>query len=240
MVDTLGIQSFPASAPATGQPAGDVALGYLLEFLKASVNAACDGMWSAQGVCPGRHTIDFTFHHDPRKLFEEGRLPALYAWRGKRRSEKAADNLWKQVSTIELAWVAEGAEEDHMVARDSAMWAIAGAIDVSLRRDRTPTWIVTGDTDVISVYRGSSLTHHCNWSQCEPAESSPEEFKFERIDGSSAPLPYYGFTTSLTVDEYVELGVNAYPIALNAAAETNEAPPVIIHLDKNDPVWTPT
>jgi hypothetical protein len=207
MADTFGAQSFPLAAPTAGMPAGDVALGYLGQFLKAAINASCDRMWGHRGVCPGRHTVEKIHRHDPQKLFNESKLPCLHIWRGKATRSRFADNLCKKTTRIELAWINEASQEEHLIAREPAMNAIADAIDMAVANDRVPQWIVTGDTDPLTLGNGSSLSHYCNFSRCQVVDDEPRSMTFQRIEEAQA-LPYYGFVMGLEVDEYQSYDVS--------------------------------
>lgn len=201
MSDSSGALTFPLVATRDGQIAGDPALGYLGEFLRVSLNQRCNGMWNSPGVCPGRDTVANVFQHDPKKLFDELRLPALYLWRGKSTHERIADELFKRSSDIYLAWIFEGAAEAHLVKRSPFLNAVAAAMQLALIVDRHPLWLVDGDTDPKAATHGSSITGYCGWSRLQAAEDEPQEFIFQRIE-PSVPLPYYGFQMRATADEY--------------------------------------
>ena len=223
MSDTIGAQSFPLGRPVPNETHGDPALGHLVEFLMGSVNAACGRKWDAQGVSPGRKVVAFAFTHDPKKLFEENRLPAIYAWRSKSVRSRAADELRKKTTTIKIAWIGEGASESQLIARDTMMNAIADAIDRAISKGRDPTWRIDGDTDPLATRRGSSLVDICGWSRAQPTDDAPQELMFQRIEEAAA-LPYYGFDMGVDVDEYQEnedADRFAYPAALDAAVSTN-------------------
>jgi hypothetical protein len=232
--DSLGATGFPVPEPTDGSVAGDPALGYVLAFLKSAVNSACGDMWEV--ICPGRtetcSPILFTFARDPQKLFEDNRLPALYAWRGKSNRSRYGDDLYRRTSEIKLAWVNEPGQEDHLVTRDPAMNAIANAIDVALTGDRDPSWTIKGDSDPLAQLRGSSLSGACGFSRCQPTNDAPQELMFQRIE-EAAPLPYYGFAMTVEVDEYQDkYGSWArYPARLNATQSTNGMPSVAIQQD---------
>jgi hypothetical protein len=238
--DQFGAVTFPVPVPAAGTVAGDPALGYLLAFLRASVNAACGEMW--ESICPGRveprSPIPFTFAHDPKKLFDDSRLPALYCWRGKSKRTRVADDLYRRTTDIQIVWINEPGQEEHtVVIRDPAMNAISDAIDNAITGDRDPAWIVAGDADPLAAIHGSSLLDRCDFSRCQPVDDGPQELLFQRIE-EAAPLPYYGFVMTVEVDEYQsKYATGIYPSKLNASAATNAAPPVPIRIDV--PPWTP-
>lgn len=239
MVDTIGPQTFPLGSPEPLKTSGDPALGYLAQYLQLAVNAACDSMWGGDGVCPGRQTVGHVFMHDPKKLFEENRLPALYIWRGKSTRSRMADEMRKKTSSIQIAWINESASEDHLVARDNMMNAIADAIDMVISKDRDPEWKMPGDTDPLTVRRGSSLSKYCGWSRSQPSDDTPQELLFQRIE-EAAPLPYYGFVMSVEVDEYQDHDDNdrfAYAPKLDAGIRANAPLTVATIATEDRAIW---
>jgi hypothetical protein len=223
--EAFGNQTTPYPSTVDGFPVGDEALGLLGQFIRAGVNRICQAIWTNE-TCPGRQTIDHVFYHDPKKLFEENRLPALYIWRGKHSHSRLGDDLYKITSTIEIAWIAEGAQEHHLVLRDPAMNAIAKAIESIIDYDSDPAWINTGDTGALAAVVGSSISAACGFSRIMPTEEAPQEFIFQKIEDAQ-PLPYYGFTMAVEVDESMTLANRTrYPSKLNATGSPNGAPSI--------------
>lgn len=222
--DQFGALVFPAPEPETGFPAGDPGLGYLVAFLKAAVNADCGALW--ESICPGRGTASspvlYTFTHDPRKLFDELRLPALYVWRGKSTRARVGDDLYRRTTKVRVAWIHEPAQDEHLILRDPAMNAISDAIDIAISNDRHPSWVVTDDADPVAADRGSSLSAWCEFSRCQPTGDEPQELMFQRIE-EAAPLPYYGFAMDIEIDEYPSRNPAGIQAAkLNATTTTND------------------
>lgn len=201
--------------------AGDPALGFVLEFLKASVNSDCGIAWDS--VCIGRKPIEFTFAHDPKKLFDESRLPAIYVWRGKSRRSRLADDLYMRTSLLQIAWIQEPGEEELTIGRrDSMMNAIANAIDNAITGDRHSSWFLTGDADPIAALRGSSISDACGFSRFQPSNDGPQELLFQRVE-EAAPLPYYGFVMEVECDEYQTKALQTKtPSKLVATISTND------------------
>ena len=221
MPNQLGAQAIPYAAPDGILPAGDVALGYLGQFMQAAINRACRELWDA--VCPGRETVAYVFYRDPTKLFEEERLPALYLWRGRRTRSKLADGMGTKQSRIEVAWITEPAQEEHMISRDTVSNAVLDAVDEALMMQRTPEWVVPGDTDVHSAAMGSLINSYVGADTIELAEAAAKSLTFEAVDGDGKPLPYYGFAFSIDVTEHLELdpSIGAHPNAAIATYRTN-------------------
>lgn len=222
--DTFGALTFPIEQTySSGTPAGDPALGHLAAFLKAAVNADCGELW--EEISPNRQAAQspvlFTFTRDPRRLFEENRLPALYVWRGKSTRARVADELWKRTTKIQLTWIFEPRSEDHMTQCGPFVNAIANAIDNAITGDRHPAWSVTGDTDPLSETRGSSMSAACGFSRAQPTGDEPQELLFQRVDDAQ-PLPYYGINLEIEVDEYEQKGATGAPAKLNATLTTND------------------
>lgn len=221
MPNQIGAQSIPFAAPDGSLPAGDAALGYLGQFLQAAINRACRDLWGA--VCPGRETVAHVFYRDPTKLFEEERLPALYLWRGKRSRSKVADGMGTKHSRIEVAWITEPAQEEHMIERDTVSNAVFDAVDEALMIQRTPEWVVPNDTDAQASTMGSLINRYTGADTIELAEAAAKSLTFESIDGDGRPLPYYGFAFSIDVTERLELdpSLGAFPNTATGTYRTN-------------------
>jgi hypothetical protein len=230
MATGFGSQPLPYPPTVDGFPIGDPALGYLGQYLQQTVNAACEQIWDNE-ACPGRSTINHVFYDDPQTLFDDFRLPAIYIWRGKSHNERRADDLYLRTTTIEIAWIGEGAQEEIDGDRSPAKAAIAKAICSALYADCDPSWLVNGETSPLALLQGSSLSDACGFSRVSPNEESPQSFVFQRIEGA-APLPYYGFTMNIEVDEYwSRANTTRKPAKLNASSTTNAATAVVIHED---------
>ena len=223
-MDGFGDEKLPYARPTDDTlPVGDPALGYLGQYLQAAVNAACEAIWDNL-ACPGRQTVKHLFFHDPKKLFDDLRLPAFYAWRGKATRKRVADDLYLKTTTIELAWIGEGAQEETLLTRDPVMNAIADAVDVALRNDSDRAWTLPGETDPVALINGTSISDACGFSRLVPTEQAAQEFIFQRIEDAT-PTPYYGFTIAVEADEYMAAKAkSAIPSKLNAKLSTNAAP----------------
>lgn len=213
---------------------GDPALGYLGEFLAAGINAACFDDWDS--VCPGnadyRLPAKHVFYHDPKSFFEENHLPAIYLWREKETAVRVGDDLYRETWIIHVAWIMEGAQEEHRRLRMPMLKQLSTTIYDLINADRIPQWRHPLDVTAFDLRRGSSISNRCGFSRLQKAGTEAKELLFQRIE-EAQPEPYFGFELTLEADEYPEPSMlyQRVPAKLNATESTNEGPDVSIRRD---------
>lgn len=202
MSDTYGIQAIPF-AVVENFPAGDVGLGHFGLFLQAAINESCQTIFDE--YCPGREPAEFVNFHDPTKSFDESRLPALYVWRGRDKREWMAADIERKLSRIEIGWIAEPSQPAHLAIRDPLTNAIRDAVARAVFKKRCPSYVVTGDTEAVAATRGSLITTFTGFAKFAMSDGEPKSFNFDRVDGDGKPLPYYGFTFGVDVEEQLTI-----------------------------------
>jgi hypothetical protein len=203
VADTFGALSFPLVAPAAGTPPGDPALGVVASYLTAALNAQCGAAWDVRGVCPGRQVVEKSFTHDPKRLFDDSKLPALYVWGTKSQPEVMAADLIQDTRTINIFWCMEGAQEEHQIKRSSMFNAVAKTIQRALRNGREPSWVVVGDTETYAATEGSLYMIHAGFSRVVRGAAQPQELEIYILDGEGKPIPFSGLATSMEVVEFI-------------------------------------
>lgn len=203
MPDTFGAIQFPVAVPAAQTAAGDPALTTLASYLSAVLNANCGAAWAASGVCPGRNVVERAYTHDPRVLFDDSKLPALYLWCFKGRLEDIAADIAADIRTLNILWVLEGGQEDHQTKRLPMFNAVAKAVRRAVRIGRDPSWIVAGDTDPSAATEGSLLMEHARISRITVGPYQPQNVEIFITDGEGRPMPFPALAMSFDITEFL-------------------------------------
>lgn len=157
-VDTWGAITIPAQGPLTGYPAGDPALRYILDFLKAFIVTDANATLAWSAVYPARPPIFSTFAHNPaEEVFSTSFLPALFLWRESATQEWAAEDWLREMTEVKGLWVFPLALPSNQRLRSPFVNALCKALTVGIERGRTPGYVVPGDPDPASPAQGSLL-----------------------------------------------------------------------------------
>lgn len=224
MADTFGAQTFPALAPAVGVPAGDVAIGVIAAYLKAALNYDCLQAWKAQDVCPGRQVVATTFTHDPKRLFDDDRLPSLYVWEDRSHPERIAADFEQDKRRINVFWVMEPAQDDHEAKRTPIFNIIGKSIRRALVRGRHLAWIQAGDTDPLAATFGSLVFEKAGISRLITGDAIPQLLEVFITDGEGKPLGFPGLGMFFEIVEFCAFDptYGTYPAAVDATFENAE------------------
>jgi hypothetical protein len=212
MTDVFGLTQLPVQSPAASTDVvSDMLLQRLGAFLQAAFNRMGSTAWAVR--CPGRTVVDHVFYHDPKVLFEENRLPALYLWSGDSAREQAADDVLKDTRTIHIYWVTEPGQEEHIIGRAPFQNAVNKMLITALHRERDPAWVVSGDTDPLAATQGSFLPTWLGYNSITRGASKELELILGDKDGDGRSKIYYGIATSVVVEELVTWGADYAEIA---------------------------
>ena len=223
MADTIGLTTLPIAAPASvTDVVGDMLLQRLGEFLKAALNRMGDAAWLQRG---GAHNVvEHVFYHNPQRLFDDQRLPALYLWRSTSDRRREGDDVCKVTSRITVYWIAEPAQEDTDTARAPFERAVDVMMARALHRERDSAWVVAGDTDPLAATQGSFLPTWLGYNWMLKANSSELELTKQVTDGDGSRVGlFYGLATGVDVEELAawDSDLGTYPPALDATIHGN-------------------
>ena len=154
-----------------GDPALQFTLGFLFAYLVLDNNA--QGPWQAQtgypligaiGAAPG---LSLFAHNPVEDVFSVAYLPALYLFRDDKTGGEIvheADDWEVEESTWTLLWVMPSPLSGQDVQRQYRQYAnqVVKACAVALSVGLTPSWVMPGDTDPTSQFRGSFLGFFTN------------------------------------------------------------------------------
>jgi hypothetical protein len=155
MPDTLGLLDLPV---AVTEPAGDPLRQAIGSFTQAAIRYYCADAWEQIGG--GRNVCHSVATNDPSdNTFSEATLPQLAVYRDdrNRKTIMVSDDVGYRETNIVMLWIPQVAVQQHKAIRESFHQAIESALSVAFLRGRVPTWIVPGDTDSVSAYKGSHI-----------------------------------------------------------------------------------
>ena len=227
MSDTFGGISVPVAAPVAGFPAGDPALKYVADFVKAVLVARCATAWAS--VAGTESICKTAFYHDPTVgSVSYSDCPSVHVWRSVIGTEQMADDWTTQESTLRVLWLMHPADQDKRITQTPMFGAIAKVLRSRLYRGRDPSWKITGDPDTLATTRGSYLHRWCSFDKIEVGAATPADIMVEGADGSRHA--FEGLVLELTVTESLIEDSAIYgtePYLLNGAvgiAEDGEIP----------------
>lgn len=155
MSDQLGNLSLPVTTVA---PVGDPLRRTLGDFLQAAIRYYCGDAWN--NLAPGTDVCGQVATNDPNdNTFVSAKNACLAIYRDDKNRKVVyigEDTSYRECKIVAL-WIPPTAVQCHKAARESFNQAIEGAILAGLTRGRVPTWIVDGDTDTTSQWRGSHI-----------------------------------------------------------------------------------
>lgn len=222
MTELFGLTELPVQQPGSEESVvSDLLLERLGDFLKAVLNRMGQTAWQSRS--PATMVVEHVFYHNPAEHFEENRLPAIYLWRSDSAEEKVADDVIKDTSTIQIYWLMEPAQEDHMVGRVPFRNAVNKMLIAALKRQRDPAWRVTGDTDSLAPTQGSFLPTWLGFNSMTRGASKTLELNLGERDGDGNPTVYRGIATNVVVEELITWDTTSFtePAALDATINVN-------------------
>jgi hypothetical protein len=219
MTDSLGKLSIPVSV---AEPVGDPLRNILGSFLQAAIKYYCDDAWSK--LMPGVSACERFETNDPTdNTFHTSKLPCLAVFRGNRGRKVVYDgnDISRRESTLELLWIPPPAVQSPKARRESFYQGIEAAITAGLTRGRVPTWIVDGDTDTSSSYRGSHIGNQLQLMK--PIHHADIRFDDQEISiemKNAEPRKYPALKCTLTIQEQYVLDptIGTVPAAIDAYA----------------------
>jgi len=152
MADTFGGLTIPV--PTTDDPVGDPAIGKLLGYSQAVLNAYVGDAWRELRPRTGNEGLPVknTFSDDPHlRSFNEKDLPALFMWRRSGKPMQWAEDMRVNEGVIRALWVFPPEPQAKQSPRTPFSSAIAHALDMVFQRGRDPSWFDTGDTEVTAI-----------------------------------------------------------------------------------------
>jgi hypothetical protein len=156
MTDRLGNLTLPVEIT---EPAGDPLRETLGSYLQAAIRYYCADAWAAIGGRDNDPCARFETNDPNDNTFHTSSLPCLALYRDDRNRKVVYlgnDTSYREANIV-LLWIPPVAVQEHKARRESFFNAVEGAIVLGLSRGRVPTWIVAGDTDPVSQYRGSHI-----------------------------------------------------------------------------------
>jgi hypothetical protein len=204
MTDTLGILDLPV---AVTEPAGDPLREALGSFTQAALRYHCGSAWEPIGG--GRNVCQTVSTNDPSdNTFSEAPLPQLAVFRDdrNRKTIMVSDDTGYRETNIVMLWIPQVAVQHHKAKRESFMQAIEAGLSVAFLRGRVPTWIVPGDTDSVSAYKGSHIGNQLGLYR--PIQRSDLRFDDHILTiemMNAEPRKYPGLRIMLTLQEDIYL-----------------------------------
>lgn len=152
MADTFGGLTLPA--PTTDSPIGDPAIGKLLGFFKAVVNAYVGDAWATLRPRAGDEALPIrnTSSDDPHlRTFNEKDLPTLFMWRRQGKPVDWASDLQVSEDLVRGLWVFPPEPQFKQTPRSPFGNSLVKALVKALNLGRDPAWFDTGDTEVTAL-----------------------------------------------------------------------------------------
>ena len=167
MTDTVGALSLPVAAPADPDAAALAATGdplrrILGDFLQAAIRDGCQAAWAVIGG--GTNVCERVEVNDPTdNTFVTSKLPCLAMFRDDREPltpVQLADEIRYHQGKVVALWIPPVAPQKPRAVREPFFRAVTAAIDTAIRRGRTPSYKVTGDTDPLTATQGSLVERY--------------------------------------------------------------------------------
>lgn len=193
---------------------GDLATGYLANFLTTIVKYYAGDAWSS--VAPQTPIIKTSIANDPTDGFNEATLPALYVYRPGHETREAvesftqvADDYRFQKSRIEARWILNAMPQANQRVRNQMFDAVRKVIDQAIQIGRDKNWIVPGDTDPKAAAFGSSLCNYAGFASIELEHAAPSVFAQKMM--LPAPQRHYDeLKMSFIVEELLNRDITLY------------------------------
>ena len=155
MTDALGLLDLPVQIT---EPSGDPLREAIGSFTQAAIRYYCSDAWAPIGG--GTNVVERVETNDPSdNTFHTSKLPCLAVFRDdrNRKTIMVSDDVGYRETNIVMLWIPQVAVQQHKARRESFFQAIEAGLSVAFLRGRVPTWIVPGDTDTASAYKGSHI-----------------------------------------------------------------------------------
>jgi hypothetical protein len=221
--DVLGALQLPSVATADGILPEFPELGYIASFAEAVLLADTATQWAE--VSPKWPPVVKTFTHDPKILFDDSKLPALYVYGDQQTAEIKADDIVVIPTTIQFRWVLEPSQEATEIRRAPAFSLITRALIRAFLTLRNPAWKVTGDTDPYADTWGSSLYKYCGiWIVPDIGKFKPTVERYEIIDGDgkSSSKPFFAAAGEIMFQLVVSQGMPTSATMLDQTIEQRQ------------------
>jgi hypothetical protein len=149
-------------------PPGDPSLAYTLSFLYAFLvtDANANVPWTQAFGYPLIKSPLSLFAHNPKEAgFNVDYLPALYLWRddvlgGK--FEREADDWEVETSTMTMLWAMPLGDQFRQRDRSQYVNQFVKSVVAGIEYEQTPSWVMPGDPNPQSSFRGSVLGQYTN------------------------------------------------------------------------------
>ena len=195
-----------------GDPALQFTLGFLYAFLVLDGNANVP--WTAQTGYPLIASPKALFSHNPSKEgFSVSYLPALYLFRDDKDGGDIvheADDWEVEEGLWTLLWVTPSPASGQDVQRQYRLYQnqLVKACAVALSCGLTPSWVMPGDTDPTSRWRGSYLGFFTNVMRQRITKWRRTEIVIKSSNGG-APVEYPAIEMKMLVREKTQADLRA-------------------------------
>jgi hypothetical protein len=209
--DQWGAISVPVPAQFAGYPVGDPALKYILDFFVAFLvtDANVTAAWAGSKLAGQFPAVNKSFAFDPREVvFNEKDLPSLFLWRESATQERIAEDWLVETTMLRLLWVLPISTRDGYRNLVSFENAIVKALVVGLERQRTPGFVVAGDTDPNAATLGSQLDRFAQYMSL--VFTSWKRAHVSLSMGASMPRSYESVEMTLTMQENLVYGADNF------------------------------
>lgn len=209
---TLPIAASAGAAQVVTLDASDPLLSYLLSYFATAANARLATAWATVDPISAKPVVG-TFAEDPNtegSVFDENKLPALFAWRDGDPVERWLADDWRiSDSTISVLWVPPPVPAERWTPRSVFANRIAKLCRALLVADRDRSWVVTGDTDINTPTLGSSFRTLTNVMRCEVASWKRVPLQI-RIPPNGDVETYRGALITIEARERVQFDTSIY------------------------------
>lgn len=230
MADTFGALTFPASPPIGEAPIADKVLEHLPSFLVAVLTAHLGPAWAS--VSPSKGICEHVFRYDPRMLFDESRLPALYIWEASSTTKRIGDDLIEDSREITIYWIADFGQEEHEIRRIPIINAIGKVLARAMVRERDPGWVLASDTDLLAPTLGSNVANLCGFDHAKRSVGQPMSLEIVLQDADRKQMPLRGISTGISLRELCRITTDATaPAAIDATITPNESAFNVVYQD---------
>lgn len=156
MIGSVGALSIPVNP--SENPIGDPSRLLLANFLSAHLSANLGCAWAEIGG--GTQVVERIDVNDPSdNTFHTSKLPLLCVYREKKRRslDRIADGISSRPSTMVALWIPPPAAQNWKAKREPFSQAVEAAFYDACLAERTPNWIIPGDTDPMASTKGSHI-----------------------------------------------------------------------------------
>lgn len=198
MTDFYGAEALPATPGAFGQKAPDKALDSILAYLAAVLPVLAGDRWAA--IAPRTKVVESTYTSHPKDLIvNSNHLPGLFAWRGRFKQDREAEDYLITRTELGLMWLLwwDGPAKREIYLPFQGI--VTKAIHSALARGRHPSWAVAGDTEPGAAERGSVLKDQMGL--VEPIEKMNGDLVDITLDLGGNAVRYKAWTVNVMIAE---------------------------------------